>query len=344
MNANCDPIILPPNAGGYELFYIVTIVLIVVAATVFFLLRKPNTAKGKMFMVGLLLLSSLGLGLNIASAPDNANTVLAEMKKCNEQAVQTMQKFAKNPPQCDFDLHYTTETLRDVRDDKIYRVRCMPDDRWWMIDDLDLVLSNGLVLTENDTNLRAERWEYNVNDNDWYEVPSFGAWTVPFGTELTEQQIINKYAPDDGTDFSLSTSMGHLYSHSLSQDGDIRESEYVEDQYSQEVWGNVCPAGWTVENNGFYHLMIRGWGMNTNWLEDPAQGTAALTSQDTFNFQLAGIYWNGAGHLGQNTVGYLWDGVPVVAVGTTQGIISSKSYGPIAASIRCVLPSPQIKD
>jgi hypothetical protein len=254
----------------------------------------------------------------------------------------TMQAFAQDHPLCDSTTWLTTETLRDVRDDKTYRVRCMPTNSWWMIDNLDLVLTDGLILTTDDTNVYA-----------WYsDLNTYGSsmYAVPVGTELSEQQVADKYAPDDDdwTPYSLSIgSLGHLYS--------ARLSNFYEPLDDQIVRGDICPAGWFTptyfvpsagNNSGLFSRiyidLFNGYDKDNSvydWLADPARGFVAITDPDIFDAKLAGLYWDGAGHVGEGVAGYLWDSSRVISFGGTQGIVIEKGYSNIASSLRCAMLS-----
>lgn len=218
----------------------------------------------------------------------------------------------------------TTTVLRDSRNRQDYRVRCMEDAHWWMIDNLKLELQNGMTLTSEDTNVASDTTVYFTQD---------GTETGTALTGMTGNFTTSGYMTKDGTQPNTSlnydawrqadptsidncinntgvdiehvyaadslTKCGYLYNYYTAVAGSLSQS--VGAGYATE---SICPAGWHLP----YNTSINDYGVLNNSMYNgyPSPSANRLEASDNwlptgfFQGTFAGDYRDEFRYVGDN--------------------------------------------
>jgi uncharacterized protein (TIGR02145 family) len=155
-------------------------------------------------------------------------------------------------------------TRPDARNGQEYRIRKMEDGKCWMIDNLRLELSHGMVLTPQDTDVATDTAVYFTKDGTANGEPLEGM-TGNFTTSGNNVRIQGAPGDEnydawrqnnpgiannasychDGAD--LDTCLGYLYNFYTATAGTAPAASYSGPQTAS---GSICPAGWSLPIGG----------------------------------------------------------------------------------------------
>lgn len=233
-----------------------------------------------------------GLGTVIAFA---ASTDPERVQYIEPLAHTTMQDF--NSDDCASMPMYTTLELTDERNNQKYRVRKMPDNRCWMIDNLEIA----------DTTITSTN--SNISDAS-YTIPAIGTRGTADDTPYVDDPALNSTNKNNclynmGTSPDSLTGCGYLYSWSAATAGTGNGLS------SGNATGSICPAGWhlpTGTSSGEFAVlngsMING-APSTAATTDTYASRANWWSTGPFSGSYAGNF-NGSTWSGQGRYGFWW--------------------------------------
>jgi uncharacterized protein (TIGR02145 family) len=268
--------------------------------------------------------------------------------------ITTMQQMT--PAICGAMDMYSSITLQDPRGPQpyqSYRVRKMPDNKCWMIDNLKLELSTGMELKPADTDVLSNT------------IVTLGGSGVYMGNFITSGNMGGDYwaqaNPSDPSqpytescatinfvDPASATGCGYLYNWYTATAGSRLQ---VEDSGSAP--GSICPEGWrlptddetsgtgdefAILNSAMYNGSLEGTGytMDTKYVQN-------WWHTGLFAGSRSGYY--GDGFVNQGSYGYLWSSFAYSSIGARglgfghsyvlQGTRVSNKY--IGFAVRCVV-------
>ncbi len=247
------------------------------------------------------------------------------------------------------DTNGSTVSLRDERDNKVYRVRKFADNNCWMIDNLAY---GGGVKGKGD-NCQAKTvddWRVAFNEKASTPVKNEGlnSWKAVYvgdclNPALETGEKVNPCADE-------TANCGYLYNF-IAATQDPAAYAYNDHQVVEPTTG-ICPEGWqlpTVEGNkSFYNLHLAN---GFEWDIDLLSGTGATgfwQEAKKWNATTSGLYMNdpaNTGLVGIGEMGAYWTTTQwtpgksfifnFLAEGVAPtGVAAEKNYG---AAVRCVL-------
>jgi uncharacterized protein (TIGR02145 family) len=254
-----------------------------------------------------------------------------------DQPIVTMQQMT--PAICGDMSLYSSLKLRDDRGDssQYYRIRKMPDDHCWMIDNLKLGLTGGAILTQSNSNVTTSTPipptpPNIVNDASW-------SWADPSSTDSCASGMMIDPASVVGCDY--------LYNWYTATAGTGTYSIATGD-----ATGSICPAGWRLPkddgtdgvSNEFAVLSVKMYDVNAT-----PGGTNALDTQYVknwlptgyFSASFSGNFWGVFGSPGLS--GVYWSssassGDLAWYFGITSALISNnQGLKPNGLSVRCII-------
>jgi uncharacterized protein (TIGR02145 family) len=202
---------------------------------------------------------------------------------------------------------YSTMTLEDTRNNQLYRVRKMPDDKCWMIDNLKLELSTGMELKPADSNVSSPTTVTLATGGLIGNFTTSGFLTATntdsFGTNYDNFNAWRQANPNDpsqpGTescvagnfvDPASTTGCGYLYnwytataSSGTNTSGDTTDSH---------VTGSICPAGWRLPRGGVATTNENEFAMLNAKMNDPnaISGTTSDSTTYAKNWWHTGLF------------------------------------------------------
>jgi uncharacterized protein (TIGR02145 family) len=229
---------------------------------------------------------SLGLAITIYNLASAMNVIVSRIEykptpvATDSQPIDTMQEMT--PDICAAMPTYSSLTLTDPRGPQpyqSYRVRKMPDNKCWMIDNLKLELTTGMQLTPVDSNVSANTTvtlggpgtytgnfvtSGNLGFNNWVQAnpsdPSLAG---------TDSCVARNFVDPTST-----TGCGYLYNWFTST-----ASSGTDATESGRVTSSICPKGWrlprgnddtlaqnefAVLNSAMYDGSLAGMGYTTD--------------------------------------------------------------------------------
>ncbi|GHU07890.1 hypothetical protein FACS189431_3190 [Alphaproteobacteria bacterium] len=197
---------------------------------------------------------------------------------------------------------YTTMTLTDTRNSQNYRVRKMPDNHCWMIDNMKLA---DVTLTPADSNVTSN---YNLmaissthgtdDDTPYVDDPALNS---PFKRNCTDGMM---------TDPDSLTGCGYLYSWSAAT------ASTGDGISSGNATGSICPSGWHLPRGSTAgefmtgEFIVLNGSMLTGVLSAALDGnTDAMRANWWANGPFSGTYagyFNGSVWSDQGYYGYWW--------------------------------------
>jgi uncharacterized protein (TIGR02145 family) len=243
--------------------------------------------------------------------------------------------------------------LLDKRNNQAYRVKKLPDNKCWMIDNLKLA---DVTLTTADTALLDDAADFKlpaaVDDNQLGQQLALDPSGVDYCTKNGNGINVYDQAPDS------TTGCGYLYdlvTATTSTNSSEVYSKAVNLGGGNHVPGSICPIGWrlpttmdaqgSLKNGDFQILnasMAAGqytfpgstdWSLDANWLPE-----------STWQGALSGIYNRDSGFKYQAQYGYYWSSnfLLLISYYTTWQVSEGKarmdySYSDTAMAVRCVL-------
>lgn len=203
---------------------------------------------------------------------------LAVDNVCETLAV-TMQEWTPEKK----DTVGSVRLLKDTRDGKVYRVKKMPDGKWWMIQDL--------------------RFGRPVSPEIYMQNSEVSA-VNRLGDGLYGVCMENR--PD-----ASSCDVGYLYNwQAVMQDKEAYTDSPVEKTEWAGRWQGICPKGWHVPSGGHdgeFRALYRSVGGDTN-LKATAMnflGTDDKVKQN-WNAVLGGYCYNDGNLFDQGSIGFYW--------------------------------------
>lgn len=241
-----------------------------------------------------------------------------------------------------------TVVLTDTRNNQDYRVRKMPDNKCWMIDNLKLATpGTDLTLTSDDTNL------------------AIGAtFTIP-ATQATSFSTTAPTWNDPGTTTECSTNTPINSDTKVYSDGSKTKCGYLYNWYAatagtgtdematSDATSSICPVGWRLPSAGTgaatttnEFAVLNGAMMGSSNPSTNSDATVAANwhHDGPFSGSYAG-YWFAGGFLHKGSFGYYWSSS---ANNTTSARYLSIDYSSVipggsafnlhvGSSIRCTL-------
>lgn len=161
----------------------------------------------------------------------------------------------------------TRFTLKDVRDDKEYRIVHLADDSCWMVDNLALELSTSKALTSADTDLNTkDSWTPNKNTivvaGDWSEY-----WNGSCGApDSIESAICMAEQNSSVYDKTYDT---YYYNWSAATATDLNYEAMLDRLLEEELYvakDSICPKGWQLPLDAHYSSAFNAYGSDlTVW-------------------------------------------------------------------------------
>ena len=152
----------------------------------------------------------------------------------------------------------TRFTLKDVRDDKEYRIVHLADDSCWMIDDLALELSTRKALTSADTDLNTkDSWTPNKNTmivNDWSEY-----WNNNPCNDALDDIEREACGAELNTSVYDEESRGYYYNWSAATATDLDYNAMADQLFEEELYvakDSICPKGWQLPLDAHYNSVF----------------------------------------------------------------------------------------
>jgi uncharacterized protein (TIGR02145 family) len=216
-----------------------------------------------------------------------------------------------------------TVTLTDIRNGQEYRVRKLADGKCWMIDNLKLELTDGMILTPQDTNVTTDTTvalaaggltgnftteNYLTADNTnatGTDYDNYNAWRQANPNDPNSANTI-MCRTDDGLTYNKdsTTGCGYYYNFYTATAGTADNTKIT-----GTAEGSICPAGWRLPTGatsgdfanldkiyppgiGDYHTS--DLSLQNLWLSAGAwQGTLGGGYSSTFISQgSAALYWS----------------------------------------------------
>lgn len=237
----------------------------------------------------------------------------------------------------------TIRVLQDNRDSQNYRVRCMEDGKWWMIDNLKFA-PNGTPLNSSNTNLNGTEGDDFISN--WSRLdanPVQGGASHGNGICTTDSSVTlvngaghltcnGQTYSDDNDGFIAFTNPAQAYDWSawvcnnqiMINSESLTNCGYLYNWYTATAGsGNyqnttyatasICPAGWHLP----YNTPINDFGvLNNSMLNGSPSSSSTVDSVATrpnwryngkFQGTLSGSY--AAGFSSQGTTSYYWSGM-----------------------------------
>ncbi|MDR1300315.1 MAG: fibrobacter succinogenes major paralogous domain-containing protein [Candidatus Nomurabacteria bacterium] len=236
----------------------------------------------------------------------------------------------------------STMTMIDTRNDQLYLVRKLKDNKCWMIDDLKLALKPGMALTSDTTNVPAS--EPKTIDFAWGSFTSgtydditnfvktgyltrsgtgssassnYDAWRQvnPNDSSMSNSTncISNTGDADNGGisyNTNSKTGCGYLYNYYTATAGSAAQADYSNGKGSGYIaQQSICPSGWKLpsgQNAGgdFGYLDTKYDGTGAYQSGTPAQLATLWLSAGAWQGAFSGSYYSGL--YGQGSAGDYW--------------------------------------
>jgi uncharacterized protein (TIGR02145 family) len=207
------------------------------------------------------------------------------------------------PVICDSMDLYSSLKLRDDRGTtpQYYRVRKMPDNRCWMIDNLKLELTTGVQLTTTNSNVTSDiiipATAPKTSGDLGYDV---WGWADPSNTDSCAAGIM--------IDPASTTGCGYLYNWytATASSGTLAtESSYVTN--------SICPKGWHLPRGNDGMLVQNEFAVLNSAMYDGSKSGMGYTEDAKYvqNWRYTGMFsgvLSGAFYLGfvNQNIGYFW--------------------------------------
>lgn len=284
--------------------------------------------------------SSLPVSLSMAFANNGKNKVsVVDSSTGVTHSYYKMQDM--NPTICSQATVFGEESqteLIDIRDNKVYWVAKLDDNRCWMTENLDLDLSSSVALTSDDTNLKlygsdgyddvvvdGESNGYSCSNDSPTCENGIISWTPERSTTTMaslstdwEDSYFDPYSFDRGDYLIGSSDNGHnsagnYYNWSASIASN-NSSSYVSDR---RAGNSICPKGWRLPDTSNKDLskLLYAYGIiATNssvlgYVDDPAVGFKKMTNAPLYftnggMVNKSGIVYNSNGYYWLGSAGY----------------------------------------
>lgn len=188
----------------------------------------------------------------------------------------TLQTFDKTAEPYASAAQGTIVALRDERDNNVYTVSKLPDDNWWMIENLRLnFANNGTAITATNTNNPTADFVTAANTH-----PASSTNWCTTSDAACLNQIFHNATNVTGADSAARYQYASYYNWYTATAG---RGTY--EKTSGVTEGDICPAGWHLPTGGtngeFYNLNVVINGGRTN--------TSANTRIYPYNFVYGGL-------------------------------------------------------
>jgi uncharacterized protein (TIGR02145 family) len=293
--------------------------------------------------------------ISITNVTPNAGSVVGgqEITITGDFTYSPMQQMTKSFCDNEMSIYPTgdskpdTMILTDMRDGQDYRIRKLADGKCWMIDNLKLELTDGMVLTPGDTNVAADTTVALATGGLGGNFTSSGFLTVDntnaAGTDYDNYNAWRQVDPNETPNCQNNTGTGgkaynddsatgcgylyNFYTATASAGDNTKTTQY------DTVESSICPAGWRLPTG-----MVAGAGtdsdfqnLSVNYGGTGAQQIGASSLAVLANLWLSAGAWQGAfgGAYGfasapvrQGTYGLYWS----ASVNSAQGVYTTQFY------------------
>lgn len=304
-----------------------------------------------------------GSKINAAQEPGEYSTTITFVATANPDPTPTMQNMTSSNIAEYLPNVGDTIIMKDSRDKKTYTVGKLADNKYWMLDNLALDLTNDTILnaldatntdidTTNDPGALAALKGTTVRDPNTdasgkYATAKVANWTTSYSYSAPLVNMDSKDLVPQGTNDPLkaealagSWKVGGYYNYCAASAGSYcYGSGTSAGTSSGNATSSICPYGWHMpsSNGGEYNTLYSAYSNAS-----PSQYTAFRTA---FRLPLSGYYYDGSANY-QGSYGYFWSITRDLNYGmynlyaNTSSIYPSgrddRSYG---ISVRCVLDS-----
>ena len=157
----------------------------------------------------------------------------------------------------------TRFTLKDIRDDKEYRIVHLADDSCWMIDDLALELSTSKTLTSADTDLNTkDSWTPNMSTTDDGD-------DNPCNNMFFESEHdYNICKAEYNASIYNSESDTYYYNWSAATATDLDYEVMLDRLLEEELYvaeDSICPKGWQIPLDAHYNSAFNAYEGGSVW-------------------------------------------------------------------------------
>ena len=290
-----------------------------------------------------------GSKINAAQKPGEYSTTITFVATANPDPTPTMQNVTSSNIASYLPNVGDTITMKDSRDGKTYTVGKMADNKYWMLDNLALDLTNDTILnaldatntaidTTNDPRaLAALKGTTLGTTSDKYATAKVANWTTSYSYSAP---LVNMDSKDLVPQGAGSWKVGGYYNYCAASAGSYCYGNGTSAGTSSgNATSSICPKGWHMpsSNGGEYNTLYSAYSSAS-----PSQYTAFRTA---FHLPLSGYYINGSANY-QGSGGYFWSitrgdisSMYRLSADTSDIYPSISYYRDSGFSVRCMLDS-----
>ena len=274
-------------------------------------------------------------------APQPPLGLCTEASTCMQQ--QTSASLAAKLPNVG-----DTVTLYDARDNQAYRVAKLADNKYWMVENLNI--AGGAALSSEDTDFDSS-----------YTLPTTGNWTATDGKLVLPASAIKNVDNNtltDNTQFSIDNYAYVFNSGNKENCGSKNQNMPCYSYYSWDAATlgsgrilaaentdadySICPKRWRLPTTGsdsdnewkrgdFYRLATEYGANMENSIYDSSAATGANFSNNagpntTPGFLFAGYYYGAGSFTSAGSLGYVWSSTSYRSTTGARGLYFSSSY------------------
>lgn len=300
-----------------------------------------------------------GSKINAAQEPGEYSTTITFVATANPDPTPMMQNMTSSNIAEYLPNVGDTIIMKDSRDKKTYTVGKLADEKYWMLDNLALDLTNDTILnaldetntdidTTNDPNaLAALKGTTLGTTSDKYATAKVANWTTSYSYSAPLVNMDSKDLVPQGSNDPLkaealagSWKVGGYYNYCAASAGSYCYGDDTSAGTSSgDATSSICPKGWHMpsSNGGEYDTLYSAYSNAS-----PNQDTAFRTA---FRLPLSGYYLSGSWHY-QGKNGYFWSitrndnsGMYDLRARTSEISPSYVTARDLGHSVRCVLDS-----
>ena len=302
---------------------------------------------------------SFGSRINASQAPGEYTTTITFAATANPDPTPTMQSITSSNVASYLPNVGDTITMKDSRDQKTYTVGKLADNKYWMLDNLALDLTDDDVLNSltasntdiDETNdpgaLAALKGTTLGTTSDKYATAKVANWTTSYSYSAPLVNMDSKALVPQGDNDPLKAEalagewkVGGYYNYCAASAGSYCYGNGTSAGTSSgNATSSICPYGWHMpsSNGGEYNTLYSAYSNAS-----PSQYTAFRTA---FHLPLSGYYNNGSA-IGQGSYGGFWsvtrsnnNGMYRLYANTSNIDPSFSNNRNLGVSVRCVLDS-----
>ena len=184
--------------------------------------------------------------------------------------------------------------LIDIRDNEVYKVSKLKDNRCWMLDNLRLGSEKPILLTNNDTDIQSQ-------------------WTLPASIEVliynyTHEIITSTNKNESVINYGIgSGKRGTCYNYCAVSAGTFCYDSRDVGAVDQSNW-SVCPKNWKIPTSGFtseYETLINSYNGNYSLIRQNLSLTLSGFNESSY-VNVYGDYWSSTYYKRDGYTGYMY--------------------------------------